>query len=63
MRGWSARSSIGCAATCRPRGAYFLQVLILDPDGPAGEAARANIKSMELKLGNEPAPTLPSRRR
>jgi tetratricopeptide (TPR) repeat protein len=41
----------------------FLQVLILDPDGPAGEAARANIESMELKLGNEPAPTLPQRRR
>jgi len=40
----------------------FLQVLLLDPDGAAGDAARANIESMELKLGNEP-PAPPSRRR
>jgi hypothetical protein len=41
----------------------FLQVLVLDPDGPAGDAARANIERMELKLGDEPAPTAPRRRR
>jgi tetratricopeptide (TPR) repeat protein len=40
----------------------FLQVLVLDADGPAGEAARANIERMELKLDNEPAPA-PARRR
>ncbi len=41
----------------------FLQVLVLDPEGPAGEAARANIERMELKLGDEPAPAAPRRRR
>jgi tetratricopeptide (TPR) repeat protein len=41
----------------------FLQVLILDPEGPAGDGARANIEHMELKLGDEPAPTAPTRRR
>jgi tetratricopeptide (TPR) repeat protein len=41
----------------------FLQVLVLDPDGPAGDAARANIESMELKLGNDPPATMPARRR
>jgi tetratricopeptide (TPR) repeat protein len=41
----------------------FLQVLVLDPDGAAGDAARANIEMMELKLGNEPPPAPPTRRR
>ena len=41
----------------------FLQVLVLDPDGPAGDAARANIEAMELKLGNEVPATQPTRRR
>lgn len=41
----------------------FLQVLVNDPDGPAGDAARANIERMELKLGDEPAPQAPTRRR
>lgn len=41
----------------------FLQVLMLDPDGPAADAARANIEAMELKLGNDPPPTMPPRRR
>jgi tetratricopeptide (TPR) repeat protein len=40
----------------------FLQVLVLDPDGPAGDAARANIEHMELKLGDEQTPA-PARRR
>jgi tetratricopeptide (TPR) repeat protein len=40
----------------------FLQVLVLDAEGPAGDAARANIERMELKLDNEPAPA-PARRR
>jgi tetratricopeptide (TPR) repeat protein len=40
----------------------FLQVLVLDPDGPAGDAARANIEHMELKLDNEAAPATPARR-
>ena len=40
----------------------FLQVLVLDADGPAGEAARANIERMELKLNSETAPE-PARRR
>jgi tetratricopeptide (TPR) repeat protein len=33
----------------------FLQVLVLDADGPAGDAARANIERMELKLDDTPA--------
>jgi tetratricopeptide (TPR) repeat protein len=41
----------------------FLQVLVLDPEGAAGDAARANIEAMELKLGNEPPATSPARRR
>jgi tetratricopeptide (TPR) repeat protein len=41
----------------------FLQVLVLDPDGPAGDAARANIERMELKLDGDPAPASPARRR
>jgi tetratricopeptide (TPR) repeat protein len=41
----------------------FLQVLTLDPDGPAGDAARANIEAMELKLDTNPPPTMPARRR
>lgn len=41
----------------------FLQVLVLDPDGPAGDAARANIEAMELKLDSNPPPTMPARRR
>ena len=39
----------------------FLQVLVLDAEGPAGDAARANIERMELKLDNQPAPA-PARR-
>jgi tetratricopeptide (TPR) repeat protein len=41
----------------------FLRVLMLDPDGPAGDAARANIEAMELKLDSKPPSTLPQRRR
>lgn len=41
----------------------FLQVLVLDPDGPVGDAARANIERMELKLGDEQGQTAPARRR
>ena len=35
--------------------AAWLQVLLLDPDGPAGDVARANIERMELKLDDKPA--------
>ena len=41
----------------------WLQVLLLDPDGPAGDVARANIERMELKLGDESAPAPASTRR
>jgi tetratricopeptide (TPR) repeat protein len=34
----------------------WLQVLVLDPDGPAGDAARSNIELLELKLDDKPAP-------
>jgi tetratricopeptide (TPR) repeat protein len=39
----------------------FVQVLVLDANGPAGDAARANIERMELELDDEP--TLPPPRR
>jgi len=40
----------------------FLQVLVLDAEGPAGDAARANIERMELKLDDVPAPPARPRR-
>jgi tetratricopeptide (TPR) repeat protein len=45
--------------------AAWLQVLLLDPDGPAGDVARANIERMELKLDDQPASGAlrPARRR
>jgi tetratricopeptide (TPR) repeat protein len=45
----------------------WLQVLLLDPDGPAGDVARANIERMELKLDDKPAagnaPLRPAKKR
>lgn len=35
--------------------ADWLQVLVLDPNGPAGDAARANIEKLELHLDDAPA--------
>ncbi len=37
----------------------WLQVLVLDPEGAAGDAARANIERLELKLDDQPAPAPP----
>ena len=37
----------------------WLQVLVLDSEGPAGDAARANIERLELKLDDKPAPASP----
>ncbi len=42
--------------------ADWLRVLIIDADGPAGDAARANIERLELKLDQKPA-ELPTRQR
>lgn len=39
----------------------WLQVLLLDPDGAAGDVARANIERMELKLDDKPTPASPLR--
>jgi tetratricopeptide (TPR) repeat protein len=39
----------------------WLQVLLLDPDGAAGDVARANIERMELKLDDKPAANTPLR--
>ncbi len=42
--------------------ADWLRVLVLEPDGLAGDTARANIERLELGLSKEPA-NLPGRRR
>jgi regulator of sirC expression with transglutaminase-like and TPR domain len=42
--------------------ADWLRVLVLEPEGLAGDTARANIERLELSLTNEPA-NLPARKR
>jgi hypothetical protein len=37
-----------------------LQVLVLEPEGDAGDTARANIERLELRLDEKPA-TLPAK--